>query len=785
MGRSGSETLPPPLLFPRLRTMPVNAGNNASDSSDDSTDSGSPLTPLLPPLPRPFPSYLYENEHARLVQDCDANDVSATAGSARTLTEDGRADHPNSACDQTSAAESNSHLSYFHFASGTPTQSPTREHQSHCGSSGQVLQDQATYHVAEQRPTPTDDAERWNTVIETVSGWIGKLDYMRIQRTARSPRSDQSLSAGEHKQFPDTMSDPGYSSATFSQENSIASSDGTFGQRSLGFNSPSAGHRHQPRAAPDQQFGRGNRLPSDECKANFVRPAVAWQTCPQLATSSGDAGCASSHSVTQESPSNPFEAPSGPHNTVYEYIVDTATKTYRKVLMAATRIELVACLTKDADFEFVSSFFVTYRAFLLPGELMELLIARIRWTALHPSDPCCPNIRLRTLSLLRYWLDHYWDVDFAESSTLCADLSTLLHTVTEGLSEPRSSSIAWKCLRKLDERLRTWDKSLASTQPRELMAPRSSSERICDHDGLVGACPEGHVGWSRRLFLRRRRKRSPNPAATSFRSSRELIVEVPPDVIARQLCLIEQSLFADIGWTELLDVQSWRQKIGSREAHAQGVWAVIGRFNATCRWALAQVTMAKGSHEQTQLLEKLIQITRWCRIYHNYSTLLSLLQALQHMGVEHMPASWSHVDKQCILQLQELRNFVSTKHGSRALRDEQMACVQDVAVDGFDASTSSLPWIVTAQELADPPKKYGAVPFLGLFLSDLVLNEEVDWFVDPYGVNDAPAQDALVNFHKARRLATIIKYFRAFQQPPRRYTFQNEPSIWNNLVQLN
>ncbi|KAJ3180864.1 hypothetical protein HDU85_003949 [Gaertneriomyces sp. JEL0708] len=460
--------------------------------------------------------------------------------------------------------------------------------------------------------------------------------------------------------------------------------------------------------------------------------------------------------------------------------------------MAATRVELVAYLTNDAgkhapggrpvkrsaqvpltafavkDFEFVSSFFVTYRAFLLP-------VGQLCMQTTYPAE----------IYDFGYWLDHYWDVDFAGSYTLCADLSSLLHTVAEGLSEPRSSSIAWKCLRKLDERLRTWDQSYVSTRLREPVAPRSSSEGTCDHDGLVDASFEGHVGWSRRLFQRRRRKRSPNPAATGFRSSRELMAEIPPDVIARQLCLIEQSLFAGIGWTELLDVQSWRQKLGGCEAQAQGVWAVIDRFNATCRWALAQVTMAKGSHEQAQLLEKLIEIARWCRVYHNYSTLLSLLQALQHMGAEHMPASWSHVDKQCVLQLQELRNFVSTKHGSRALREEQMACVQDVAVDGLDASTSSLPWVAVAQELAGPPKEYGAVPFLGLFLSDLVLNEEVDWFVDPYGVDDAPAQYVLVNFHKARRLATIIKYFRAFQQPSRRYTFNKEPSIWNNLLQLN
>ncbi|KAF9349984.1 hypothetical protein BGX26_011775 [Mortierella sp. AD094] len=80
----------------------------------------------------------------------------------------------------------------------------------------------------------------------------------------------------------------------------------------------------------------------------------------------------------------------------------------------------------------------------------------------------------------------------------------------------------------------------------------------------------------------------------------------------------------------------------------------------------------------------------------------------------------------------------------------------------------------------------GCIPFLGLYLSDLVFNSELPSYIEP--ITHASSSDSengmLVNIHKHRTTATIIKRVLAFRTMTARYPFQPEPEVHELLMAI-
>ncbi|KAL9062739.1 MAG: hypothetical protein Q9157_008673, partial [Trypethelium eluteriae] len=90
-----------------------------------------------------------------------------------------------------------------------------------------------------------------------------------------------------------------------------------------------------------------------------------------------------------------------------------------KQITAATPARLVAHITSPSflDYELLSDFFLTFRSYLSPSELVSYLVARLEW-AVNRLDNFGRIVRVRTFVALRHWILNYFVDDFVPDRQL-------------------------------------------------------------------------------------------------------------------------------------------------------------------------------------------------------------------------------------------------------------------------------------------------------------------------------------------------------------------------------
>ncbi len=105
------------------------------------------------------------------------------------------------------------------------------------------------------------------------------------------------------------------------------------------------------------------------------------------------------------------------------------------MLLAASAARLVAELTAEIDLTLRSDFFYTYREFMTPLDLLELLILRFEWAVSEPSSAADEArrriVRVRTYVVIKHWLQHHFDFDFLPNRALRQRLATWLNTIAK------------------------------------------------------------------------------------------------------------------------------------------------------------------------------------------------------------------------------------------------------------------------------------------------------------------------------------------------------------------
>jgi Gdp/GTP exchange factor required for growth at low temperatures len=104
-----------------------------------------------------------------------------------------------------------------------------------------------------------------------------------------------------------------------------------------------------------------------------------------------------------------------------------------RLIVAATIERWIAQLTSENEsFELVH-FFITYRIYISGVDLCHLLICRFHWALEKPNskpdEVIRAQVRARTYKMIRYWLSHWFKVDFSTNPQLCQVLINWVNTL--------------------------------------------------------------------------------------------------------------------------------------------------------------------------------------------------------------------------------------------------------------------------------------------------------------------------------------------------------------------
>ena len=105
-------------------------------------------------------------------------------------------------------------------------------------------------------------------------------------------------------------------------------------------------------------------------------------------------------------------------------------------ITAATPARLIAQITSPdfLDYELLSHFFLTFRGFLSCADLLEYLLARMRW-ALGDAADSGRIARVRTFVALRHWILNYFQDDFLYNFRLRQRFCDLVNQMCNELSQ--------------------------------------------------------------------------------------------------------------------------------------------------------------------------------------------------------------------------------------------------------------------------------------------------------------------------------------------------------------
>ncbi|KAK8133826.1 hypothetical protein PG984_005838 [Apiospora sp. TS-2023a] len=101
------------------------------------------------------------------------------------------------------------------------------------------------------------------------------------------------------------------------------------------------------------------------------------------------------------------------------------------------------------DYELLSDFFLTFRSFMEPADLLRMLIARLKWALLR-ADEIGMVVRVRTFVAIRHWILNYFVDDFVVDYHLRITFCNLLNNFVDELShEAAGRKVQLKILAEL------------------------------------------------------------------------------------------------------------------------------------------------------------------------------------------------------------------------------------------------------------------------------------------------------------------------------------------------
>ncbi|CAH7688227.1 hypothetical protein PPACK8108_LOCUS23163 [Phakopsora pachyrhizi] len=262
---------------------------------------------------------------------------------------------------------------------------------------------------------------------------------------------------------------------------------------------------------------------------------------------------------------------------------------------------------------------------------------------------------------------------------------------------------------------------------------------------------------------------------------RSFLLDCRTEILAQQFCLIERDLLRNITWQELLlsrwqedrsfgsskrrkggalEVNCWetfmkeraKEKMKLKSSPKDGLevtpkWTevkgLIMRFNLTCNWVASEIVLSVNLDERVMLLGKFIRLA-----FNNFQTLTQIIHGLQTPYVERLRKTWSKLGIWETRMFRDLRAFTSHTSNFKSMRNMQDNLVEQMGLADSSLNRSAKPKIKSNHYSPESLAGVGSgsrsshtytrglnpvscIPFLGLYLRDLTVNDELPTYLDP------------------------------------------------------
>jgi hypothetical protein len=386
---------------------------------------------------------------------------------------------------------------------------------------------------------------------------------------------------------------------------------------------------------------------------------------------------------------------------------DVREQSGHRQVKGATLKKLVERLTCESlsDTTFLLQFIITYRSFTNPHELLELLKARFE-SGIEISQDATDSekeqltkkqliVRLRVYNVIRHWIDKQW-MDFLEDKTLVDKMLSYAPMLNEVVSAKSSTGFIDKMI----------EKKLAEGEKQKKFM-------------FSGKPPEPHI---------------PTAPKEKWR-----LLDLHPEEIARQMTLMEYTLFKAIKPWEYL---CWNTKM--KQTKSANILAMINKFNVMSKWV--QVEVLNGGETPKQravIIGKFLEICEYLRALKNYNGIMELLSGLNASAIHRLKLTWACLSSKQTEVFQDFNTF-TTGHNFKNLRN--------------------------ALHTLQPP----CIPYLGMYLTDLTfINDGIPLYLP---------ESCLINFDKCRKVSSSVLEIMQYQQTP--FCLHPVEDIQSYLAQL-
>ncbi|XP_071656875.1 ral guanine nucleotide dissociation stimulator-like 1 [Patagioenas fasciata] len=333
-----------------------------------------------------------------------------------------------------------------------------------------------------------------------------------------------------------------------------------------------------------------------------------------------------------------------------------------RALKAGTLEKLVETLPTafaDNDFTYISIFLSTYRAFASTSTVLELLLDRYGNLEISGSE------------------EHGTQNSPGSSTVLRTAMASILQAWLDQCADDFREPPDYVCLQKVLSYLK---KNMPGSDPEKRaqnLLEQFQKEEWENDDAFHSLSPC-----------------TPDEEEELEISGPEEFSLSQEDLVAEQLTYMDATLFQNVVPHHCLGcIWSRRDKKENKQL-AQSIRATISQFNAVTNCVLSTILESKELKTQprAKILEKWIRIGRQCRILNNFSSLKAIVSALQSTSVYRRKKTRACVPKDTMLMFEELCEIFSD-------------------CDNF----------ATSRELLLKGVTQGTVPYLGTFLTDLVM----------------------------------------------------------------